>query len=193
MPYGLRSRLLVAAIVPALALLVGCDGSTGPDEQLDLSGAWAYSASNLSGQFDDGTSIACQIDGITMNLTQSGSTFTGSTTVGSLECSAGGLTESGSVSLGPVQNGQLSGNQVSFEITTGSEVWSHSGTASANSMSGTVQVSIQLETQVVNLEGSWQASRSSSAAVASDRVTDRELAEGETATASEVLCRIYAC
>ncbi|HET6232353.1 MAG TPA: hypothetical protein VFE05_19920 [Longimicrobiaceae bacterium] len=130
-----------------LALVVGlaaCSGdSTGPSNA-KLSGAWSFSVSNLSG-----SGLAnCNVAGLTLNLTQSGSSFSGTYTPGTLTCPGVGAT---SFSGGTVVNGTVNGNNVTFNLDDPS--FHNTGTLNGSGISGTTLV----QTSSGNLTGTFSA------------------------------------
>jgi hypothetical protein len=101
-------------------------------------------------------------------LNQTDDSFTGSAIGGTLTCSAGGETLSEPLGNGTVVNGSVSGNGVSFDFGTAD--WRHQGTVTGSSMNGSVTVTVQLDDQVVIMNGTWAGSRqtSSSSVLSSD-------------------------
>ena len=141
----MRSLLLAVT----LAAIAACGGdSTGPKANSDLSGKWNYSAANLNGG-----GLSCNIAGVTISLTQTGSTFTGTTAGGTVTCVFGTQTETDSLGIGSIANGQVSGNSVQFDI--GSSELHHTGTRSGNSVTGTLTATIDDGTSTVVLTGSF--------------------------------------
>lgn len=97
----------------ALLVLVGCGDSPSEPRTPNLSGRWTYSATNISGGGG-----SCDVAGVTLNLTQSGTTFSGSATGGVLTCRAGGESVSVNLTSAVVANGSINGNQIVFDIDT---------------------------------------------------------------------------
>ncbi len=109
------------------------DGTTGPSSPR-VAGTWSYSISNLSN-----ADISCYETGTTLDLNQSGTTFTGSFAGGLFVCD----TITVFVVEGDVLNGSVtSDSAVSFDLRTSD--WHNAGTLSGNAMSGTVEVLINL-------------------------------------------------
>ena len=133
--------------------LAGCGGgdSTGP--KINLSGTWAYSASNLSA----GGSLTCNVSGVGVSITQSGSTFSGSYNGGSISCADASGTYGGTIGSGTVVNGSVSGNNVSFDLDTND--WHDTGSVNGSSMSGTVVIHLVVNGSSVIVSGSWGAAR----------------------------------
>lgn len=149
-------RWTVYVVAAATAVtLSACHGSnaTGPAAP-SVTGNWTYSASNVSG-----SGLACDISGVAMGLQQSGNTFTGSLTGGTLSCTASGQTSTQSLGSDVVANGTIVGNTVAFDIGT-SDIHD-AGTISGNSMSGTVTIRLDLgaPTGVITLSGNFAAVR----------------------------------
>ena len=142
------------ALSIALATLaVACGDSTGPSA--DLTGAWGFSASNLSGG-----GVSCNVSGVTLTLTQSNGSFSGSYSSGTLACTGPGGSFSDTFSGGIVVNGSISSTgAVTFNLDTSD--FQLTGTVSGNSMSGTatIRVDFGAPTGVVTLSGNWGASR----------------------------------
>ncbi|HEY8468350.1 MAG TPA: hypothetical protein VIL18_01845 [Longimicrobiales bacterium] len=138
----------------AVLLLAGCSDSPSEPRRPNLTGQWAYSATNISGG-----GVSCDVVGVTLNLTQSGSTFSGSATGGVLTCRAGGESVSVNLTSAVVANGSINGNQVVFDIDTSD--WRNTGTLSGNSMSGVVNVRIDMGAPigVILLSGNFSAVR----------------------------------
>jgi hypothetical protein len=131
----------------------GCgDDATQPGP--DVNGTWEYNATNIAG-----TGVSCGISGITMNLSQSGSTFTGTYSPGSVTCTGPGGTFTDQFDPGVVANGSLIGNNVSFDFDTSD--MRHTGTLAGNSISGTVTVRGDLGDPIgeVTLTGPFAAVR----------------------------------
>lgn len=165
----LRSSRFTSLLAAMLVALAGCgsddgDGPTGPSEpeNADVGGSWTYNASNMSGTLS-GSTVSCSIGGTAMTLNQTGTTFTGSTSGGTLTCSGEGQTVSEPLGSGTVVNGSVDGDEISFDFDTSD--WRHQGTVSGSSMNGTVTITLQLDDQVVILNGNWAAALQSSSSV----------------------------
>lgn len=144
-------RLVVAyCIIGSLLACGGGDGGTGPG-LLSISGVWTY-GETLNDQVHG---ISCNDEG-TLNLGQSGSTFTGSfSQTGTCTGPGGSVDNSGS---GSISGGQISGNNVSFR----SPDCQYQGTLSGNppnGVTGSVSCSVQDGGETFNFTGNWQASR----------------------------------
>ncbi len=150
-----RSAQSIGLLAAALASLTACgsDGPTGP-QHANVSGAWTYSATNLSGT-TGGVTFACNIEGASMSLSQTGTTFTGMIGSSIMSCFAEGQQASAPLPGAPVINGVVNGNNVLFDIET-----SHNtGSVSGNSMSGTVTVWLDIGLGLLRLTGNWGAVR----------------------------------
>ena len=147
------SKLTAVLASLTAVTLAGCGGgdSTGP--KTNLSGNWTYSASNLTA----GTSVTCNVSGVGVSITQSGSTFSGSYGGGSISCTDATGTYGGTIGSGTVVNGAVSGNNVSFDLDTGD--WHDTGTVNGGSMSGTVVIHLVVDGSSVIVSGSWGAAR----------------------------------
>lgn len=160
----MRRWIAAVSVVFVLAGCSGDDGTTGPQgsQHADVSGIWTYNATNLSGTYQ-GVGIACSIEGMSLTLTQSGTTFSGSTGPSTATCAAGGQVESIQLGGTVVVNGAVDGNSVSFDIETSD--YHHTGTVSGNSMSGTCSLRLDLGDAVVTMTGPWAAGRSAAASL----------------------------
>ncbi len=142
-------RLLIPAVV---LVLVACGGdSSGPGT--NLTGSWLYSVSNLTTG-----GLTCASSGTTLSITQTGNTFSGSYSGGTLTCTTASGTTSVLIGTGTVVSGSLSGNTVSFNLDTSD--WHNVGTLSGGSMSGTVTVLLTLNGTNYTLTGHFGAARS---------------------------------
>ena len=132
----------------------GDDDGTGPSSA-NVEGTWSASLSNLSG---GGVSCSSTIP-IDVTLTQTGNTFSGSYDGGELTCTGSAGTFSTPVGSGTVINGQVSGNNISFDLDTPD--FHHTGSVSGTSMSGTASWTFDFgdPTGVVTLNGNWGAER----------------------------------
>lgn len=92
-----------------------------------------------------------------MSVNQSGSMFTGSTTGGSVTCSAGGATSGGTLGSRIIVNGEIAGTDVDFDFD--GPDWHHTGSISGNSMTGQATAIFELSSGSVVLRGSWSAAR----------------------------------
>jgi len=147
---------VLAAISAVMFTLAGCaSDSTGPKVP-DVSGTWTLSLTNMSGG-----GISCSsASGTTMMLSQSGTTFSGTYSGGTVICIGGGSSVTGDVGTGVIVNGAVNGDTVSFQID-GPDVPA-TGTISGDSMSGTATLSYNVvdpfgRPYVVVLVGSWGA------------------------------------
>jgi hypothetical protein len=146
--------------VPKLALLTtgiialsACSAdSTGPSVP-QVSGQWAYNASNLAGG-----GLSCSISGVRLILTQVRNTFSGSTNGGNLNCVAGAVTlVHSAIANDVIANGQINGNSVSFDI--GTSDLHNTGTLSGNSLSGQLSARINTGSSILTLIGNFSAVR----------------------------------
>ena len=146
-----KATVVLASALAALAAGCGGGDSTGP--KTNLSGNWIYSASNLSA----GGSLTCNVSGVGVSITQSGSTFSGSYNGGTISCTDPSGTYGGAIGSGTVVNGALSGNSVSFDLDTSD--WHDTGSVNGSSMSGTVVIHLVVNGSAVIVSGSWGAAR----------------------------------
>ena len=138
-------------ILAAITTLAACGDSTSPGP--NLGGSWLYSVSNLTSG-----SVTCSSSGTTLSITQSGATFSGSYSGGTLTCLTPSGSSSGLIGTGAVVSGSLSGNAVSFDLDTGD--WHNSGSISGGSMSGSVTVRLTISGTTFVLSGNFGAARS---------------------------------
>jgi hypothetical protein len=143
-------RFLVLTLAAAI---VGCgsDSTTAPD--ISLSGRWTYSATNLTG-----SGIVCNVSGVIMNLTQNGTTITGTVSSGTVTCTGPGGTDTENLGNDVIANGQINGTAVQFDIGT-SDVH-NVGTLNGNSISGAVTLRIAAGTTIIILSGNFSAVKS---------------------------------
>lgn len=148
------SYVVPLVLVAALFTLGACGSdSTGPVTP-KVDGRWNLSLTNVSG-----SGISCSWSGASMNLVQSGETFSGTYGGGTITCSGGGESFSGQMGSGSVVNGSVSGNSVSFQLD--SPDYPFSGTISGSSMSGTCSLRYDLGDPygVITLSGNWGAAK----------------------------------
>jgi hypothetical protein len=140
----MRAPMLAAAVLA----LVACGGdSTGPNTS-DVSGTWMYNATNLNG-----AGLSCSITNVTFSLTQTGSSFTGSTSGGTLSCTFAGESDSESLGNSTVANGQVDGTAIQFDI--GSSDLHNAGTRDGKSITGTLTANVEVDTTAVVLSGTF--------------------------------------
>lgn len=147
----LRTPLALAA---ALFSLSACgDDSTGP-ETPNVAGTWSLSLANMSG-----SGITCDWTGLTADVEQDGSTFTGTYDGGTYSCTNGDQTVSGDAGSGTILDGSIDGNDVSFAIDDSDN--GMTGTVSGGSMSGTGTLFYDFGYPygVVELSGDWAATK----------------------------------
>jgi hypothetical protein len=144
------------AVVALFGLLAcGGDSNTGPSTSANVSGTWSASVSNMSGG-----GISCSsTDATLLTLNQTGTTFSGTYSGGELTCAGPGGTSSGPIGSGSVVNGQVSGNDLSFDLDTPD--FHLTGTVNGASLSGTARWRIDFgaPTGVVTLNGNWGAAK----------------------------------
>jgi hypothetical protein len=146
--------------LPVLAFLVwilGCgeDNGTAPSFA-NVNGSWSLSITNMSGGGAEcSTSTPVQI-----SLQQSTTTFSGSHGGGGvLTCTAPFGSFSSAVGSGPVLNGQISGNGISFDLSSAN--FHQVGTVNGSSMAGTATWTFASgsASTLGTLTGSWTATR----------------------------------
>lgn len=156
----IRSRSRIWRHLPAVIvamLVVGCDGDgipVGVTPHTNVSGTWTYSASNLSGG-----GLVCQIEGTRLELEQTGRSFVGIYTGGTLTCvePVGGRVVP--FGAGVVTAGEVEGNSVTFDFDT-SDI-RHSGEVDGRTMSGALVMRMDVGDPigVVTLTGNFSAVR----------------------------------
>lgn len=146
----MQARRFVVLASLSLAAIAGCGSDSTSPDTIDISGQWAYSASNLAGG-----GVSCNISGVTLILSQSGSTFSGTTSGGSLSCTGAGGTVTTPLGTGSVASGQVNGSAVQFDFST--QDFHNAGSLSGSSMSGIVTAHVVSGTATTNLSGSFAA------------------------------------
>lgn len=142
-------RIRRSSVGAVVVLAAGCGDGTGP-RPADLQGVWSYSVNDLSfGR------VICSIKGLTFEITQTGGTFTGTTSGGTLDCQ-GPLSNPSSTPLSPapVVNGVIEGDRVVFDFQDAS--YHHDATLAGETLSGQVLVR---ENGLVTGEGTFTATR----------------------------------
>ncbi len=130
----MRVRRIIPLVVLALAACAG--DSTGPKS---LTGSWTYVAKDLSSPILLG--LSCGVSGMVVELVQSGSTVTGTTTSGTLRCIAPVSAKDTTYTL-PAQTveGSVDGSAVTLDMGT----MHHVGTVNGGTVSGTVTLTLDL-------------------------------------------------
>ncbi|HET7251688.1 MAG TPA: hypothetical protein VFI79_17725 [Gemmatimonadales bacterium] len=136
------SRLIPFMMLGILAC--GSDKAAGP--AADLTGSWS-GTETLSG-----SGLSCAIS-LTMQLTQTGATFNGTYSNGSVTCN--GQSQTGIT--GTIINGTVSGSKVTFDVD---DPGAHqTGTVAGNTMNGNAHWTISTSSGSVSLAGTWSATR----------------------------------
>ncbi len=129
---GLRLTLAVS-LIGGLTLFA-CGGEqpqTAPPEIPSIAGTWTFNASNLSGG-----GFSCDALAYRLSVNQSGTTFTGSYSGGTIRCTGDGKTVEAGPLTGTIVNGTVTeSGSVSFDLDT--QDFHQTGTVSGDSMSGT--------------------------------------------------------
>jgi hypothetical protein len=140
----------------ALACMLACtdngNSTIGVSGNVNVSGTWAYSTSNVQGN-----PITCSSSGTVLTLTQQGTTVSGNFSGGTLTCSGGGAPPSTALGSGTIAAGTASGSTVAFDL--GGNYWHNTGTAAGTSMSGAVTLSVALNNMNYTLTGTWVATK----------------------------------
>jgi hypothetical protein len=140
----------ISAFAILLSLAAGCGGDSSTAPEPTIGGTWIYTASNLSGG-----GVSCNLANITLTLSQTGSTFTGSSAGGVVSCNGSSGTSSANLGSSPIANGQINGNAIQFDI--GTSDLHNAGTRSGNSMSGTLTANLTVSGTRVVLTGNFSA------------------------------------
>lgn len=114
--------------VGVLVLLSACSDVSGPRESLN--GEWDYSATIQAG------ALKCSLGGVTLTLTQQGTSFTGRASGGTTDCEGG---RSQPLASSDVSGGSLSDKQVRFFI--GGDDVLNEGVLSGNTITGRTTIS----------------------------------------------------
>lgn len=150
------NHTLIAALCASAALLAACGGgSTGP---ASVGGTWLYSAQSLTG-----SGLTCSISSLTMDMQQSGTTVSGTTTGGNLVCQD----QQGNQATGTFNStditGQLTSNN-SITLQFGGTSFESTGTVNAHTITGTSTVDLTFNTNgggqtAVTLTGNFTAAK----------------------------------
>lgn len=143
----------------AAALIAGCDGdgeglAVGVTPDANVSGTWSYSATNVTGG-----GLTCRIDGVRLELEQTGNRFNGIYTGGALICAE--TVGVRVIPLGPgiVTDGRVQGANVTFDFD--GPYFRNTGVVDGLGMSGTLVVRADLGDPigVVTVAGNFSAMR----------------------------------
>lgn len=162
--YGRHLRVFVCATLLLPPLVIGCggddDGPAGPSTPTtaQVGGAWTYAFSNITGSSGT-TNVTCSTNNVSLDINQTGTTFTGSYFAPSMSCTGPGGTFSDGPYSGTIVNGSVGGTSVSFDFDTSD--WNQAGSVSGNSMNGTVAVNLQVDASQLMLSGNWSAAKTS--------------------------------
>jgi hypothetical protein len=123
-----------------------------------IDGQWAFRISNLRATLQ-GVTVVCSSTGTTLDLTQSGTGFSGTYSGGTITCTAQGQSSTSSFGSGAVANGSLVGASVSFDLDTPD--FHFVGSAGQDQMTGTCTLTMDLGPPygVLTMQGSWRATR----------------------------------
>jgi len=131
-------RLL--AVTLSLAALAACGGGDSPTEPrtINLSGTWRITYTNMTG-----SGITCGTTAIDYVISQSGTTFSGtSSSTYTITCTDGVNTLSETFVGAIITNGHINGSAIQFDLATSSA--HQTGTISGNSMTGTASWTLDL-------------------------------------------------
>jgi hypothetical protein len=133
-------KLLSIALLLALASCGGGRDAVGVGGGVNVTGSWSTTINISNG------SVTCVLT-FPMQLTQSGSTFTGTYANGSVDCN--GTVQTGAA--GNIVNGTLNGSSVTFDVDDANG--HQTGTVNGSTMSGTAAWNVS----GTALSGTWQA------------------------------------
>jgi hypothetical protein len=148
-------RAFMRFVITTVAV-AACGGDDGPGPgSANVEGTWNASLSNLTG----GGASCSTTTPIQLSLRQTGSTFTGSYSSGVLTCTTPTESFSASTGSGSVVNGQVSGDNVTFDL--GTAAFHHTGLLEGTAMSGTAEwmYDFGIPLEVVALSGNWSATK----------------------------------
>jgi hypothetical protein len=150
---GVMPGYLGFALTAVVMVACGGDDGTGPGPA-NVGGTWSVSVSDLIGSNEScNTTTPIQI-----TLIQEQGTVTGSYSGGILTCTTPSQSFSTTLSSGSVANGELNGNNITFDLGSN---YHHTGTVEGSSMSGVAQWTYTFgqPTRVVTMEGTWAATK----------------------------------
>lgn len=138
---------------------VGCHSTTAPSPIT----TWNYQASELT---NANGQVTCTF-GAAMNLSDTTGAFSGAYQNAYLACTTPGGASSTLIS-GNINSGNISGTSVSFEfvnsdivnsgeISATTQMFTNSGSITANTMQGTATLHVTIDGQPYVLTGEWQA------------------------------------
>jgi hypothetical protein len=148
-------RLPVAGLLLWILACGGEDDGTGPGFA-SVNGTWSLSITDLSG----GGGTCSTSEPIEISLQQSTTTFTGTYGGGGvLSCTGPFGSFFAAMGSGSVLNGEISGNQVSFDL--GSSNFHQVGNVTGSSMGGTATWTFEsgIASTLGELTGNWTAAR----------------------------------
>lgn len=161
----LRNPPLVAVL---LASFVACGGSDdSPTEPSDtgvmsIDGTWTYHAYHLNGTLTigdpyDRLEVLCEIRGASITFEQTGATFAGSTTGGTLECRGEGRLFTTPLGDRTIYQGEIEGETISFVLDH--DNWDHWAGLSGSSLRGNTFMLDDFGDYIVRVRGDWTAVR----------------------------------
>ena len=117
-----------------------------------MNGNWLLTVTSLRGNSGSEQTDCSSSASTALTLVQSGSDLSGQYVGGQLNCPrASGDTTKIHITTGQIQNGVVSGNQVSFNLSGVNLIFS--GSAATDTMAGTIGGHVE----DLNLNGSWSA------------------------------------
>ncbi len=136
----------------ALLVLTACGGESMAPAP-DVNGSWSYTVENLTGPVLQGGS--CSFTGITLNLTQSDQSFSGSHTSGTETCTVNSQTHTLVIDAGSISDGTLNDGQVTFTLGA----VHNSGSLTTSTMAGAVTGTATVDGTTGPISGIWTAVR----------------------------------
>ena len=143
--------VLVATVILAS---LACGGDSSGPEAVTVTGSWNASITNLSGG-----GASCNFSNVRADLQQTGNTFVGTYSGGTVSCSGQGGTFSDLLDPGSVINGTVNGNAVAFDIDTPD--FHLVGTINGGSMAGTARLVLDFGAPIgsIVMNGNWAAAK----------------------------------
>jgi hypothetical protein len=129
--------------------------STAPSGPPDISGQWTVTLNISNSQL----SASCSAQGVVINFTQTGSSFSGVAASGSQTCSVLGTANTSSLAGTSWTGGQINGTSVSFNSAGGCTIIGTVSGSPPNRMSGTLNCPVALSGASYVFTGTWSAGR----------------------------------
>lgn len=143
-------RLMLALVLG----VIGCNSgdSFGVPTAL-VSGQWTMTLTNFTG-----SGFTCNASGITLQLAQAGTTFSGTFSGGTISCTTPNGPLQATAPSGQIINGVISGTAVQFDLGNADSRFV-GGLTGGGEMSGNGTESTTFNGTVVSLSGTWSATK----------------------------------